>query len=63
MLSTTALTVIVCAMVSFVLARLEFRGKGLVFNLFTVGLMFPINVAILLRYILSCGKWNNWEST
>lgn len=52
MLSTTALTVIVCAMVSFVLARLEFRGKGLVFNLFTVGLMFPINVAILPVYFV-----------
>jgi raffinose/stachyose/melibiose transport system permease protein len=52
MISTTTLTVLICSMVSFVLARLEFRGKGLVFNLFTVGLMFPINVAILPVYFV-----------
>ena len=39
-------------MISFVLARMEFRGKNLVFNLFTIGLMFPINVAILPVYFV-----------
>jgi raffinose/stachyose/melibiose transport system permease protein len=31
---------------------MDFRGKGLVFNLFTLGLMFPINVAILPVYFV-----------
>jgi len=52
MVSTTTATVIISAMVAFVLARLEFRGKNFVFNLFTLGLMFPINVAILPVYFV-----------
>ena len=52
MVVTTALTVFVCALVSFVFARLEFRGKNFFFNLFTLGLMFPINVAILPVYFV-----------
>lgn len=52
MLSTTALTVFVCALVAFVFARMEFRGKNFFFNLFTLGLMFPINVAILPVYFV-----------
>jgi raffinose/stachyose/melibiose transport system permease protein len=52
MIATTAGTVFVCALVSFVFARLEFRGKDFFFNLFTVGLMFPINVAILPVYFV-----------
>jgi raffinose/stachyose/melibiose transport system permease protein len=31
---------------------MEFRGKGLAFNLFTMGLMFPITVAILPVYLV-----------
>ena len=52
MIATTTGTVFICALVSFVFARLEFRGKDFFFNLFTVGLMFPINVAILPVYIV-----------
>ncbi len=52
LVGTTSATVIICSLVSFVLARLPFRGKGFVFNLFTVGLMFPINVAILPVYFV-----------
>jgi len=52
MISTTTGTVIICAMVAFVLARLEFRGKNFIFNLFTLGLMFPSNVAILPVYFV-----------
>ena len=52
MVSVTAGTVFVCALVSFVLARLEFRGKNFIFNLFSLGLMFPINVAILPVYFV-----------
>lgn len=52
MLSTTTLTIFVCALVSFVFARMEFRGKNFFYNLFTLGLMFPINVAILPVYFV-----------
>ena len=52
MICVTTLTILICSMISFVLARMEFRGKNLVFNLFTVGLMFPINVAILPVYFV-----------
>jgi len=52
MILTTIGTVLISAMVSFVLARLPFRGKNFVFNLFTVGMMFPINVAILPVYLV-----------
>ncbi len=52
MLIVTALVVIVCSLAAFVFARMEFRGKGLAFNLFTLGLMFPINVAILPVYFV-----------
>jgi raffinose/stachyose/melibiose transport system permease protein len=52
MVSTTTATVFICALVSFVFARLEFRSKNFFFNLFTLGLMFPINVAILPVYFV-----------
>jgi raffinose/stachyose/melibiose transport system permease protein len=52
MLATTACVVFVCSLAAFVFARMDFRGKILVFNLFTVGLMFPINVAILPVYLV-----------
>jgi raffinose/stachyose/melibiose transport system permease protein len=52
MLATTAGVVFVCALAAFVFARLEFRGKSWLFNLFTLGLMFPINVAILPVYFV-----------
>lgn len=52
MLATTTGVVVVCSLAAFVFARLEFRAKGLVFNLFTLGLMFPINIAILPVYFV-----------
>lgn len=52
MLGTTAGVVFVCGLAAFVFARLDFRGKGWFFNLFTLGLMFPINVAILPVYFV-----------
>ena len=52
MLVVTALVVIVCSLAAFVFARMQFRGKGMAFNLFTLGLMFPINVAILPVYFV-----------
>src|SRR5215210_4706053 len=52
MFGTTVGVVFVCGLAAFVFARLDFRGKGLLFNLFTLGLMFPINVAILPVYFV-----------
>jgi raffinose/stachyose/melibiose transport system permease protein len=51
MLFVTAGVVIICSLAAFVFARMEFRGKSLMFNLFTVGLMLPIPVAILPVYL------------
>ena len=52
MVVVTTLVVVVCSFAAFVFARMDFRGKGLMFNLFTLGLMFPINVAILPVYFV-----------
>ena len=52
MVIVTLAVVIVCSLAAFVFARMEFRAKGLAFNLFTLGLMFPINVAILPVYLV-----------
>lgn len=52
MFSTTFGVVVICSLAAFVFARMEFRGKGWTFNLFTLGLMFPINVAILPVYFV-----------
>lgn len=51
-LATTLLVVLASAMAAFVFARYAFRGRELLFTLFTVGLMFPFAVAILPLYIL-----------
>ncbi|MFT3894389.1 MAG: carbohydrate ABC transporter permease [Anaerolineales bacterium] len=52
MLFVTAGVVIICSLAAFVFARMEFRGKSLLFNLLgTVGLMLPIPVAILPVYL------------
>jgi raffinose/stachyose/melibiose transport system permease protein len=52
MVATTTLVVFICSLAAFVFARMEFRGKSLAFNLFTMGLMFPITVAILPVYLV-----------
>jgi len=49
---TTLLVVLASAMAAFIFARYAFRGRELIFTLFTVGLMFPFAVAILPLYIL-----------
>lgn len=51
-LATTAGVVVLGVMVSFVLARYEFVGKGAMYSLFAAGLMFPMTVAITPLYIL-----------
>lgn len=52
MITATAGVVTICSLAAFVFARMEFQIKGLMFNLFTLGLMFPINVAILPVYFV-----------
>lgn len=52
MLTTTAGVVAVCSLAAFALARMQFRLKDLTFNLLTLGLMFPINIAILPVYFV-----------
>ncbi|WP_329113449.1 carbohydrate ABC transporter permease [Streptomyces sp. NBC_01465] len=49
---TTVLTVGAAALAAFALARFAFRGRELLFTVFTVGLMFPFAVAILPLFIL-----------
>jgi len=46
-LGTTAGVVVFGVMAAFVIARYEFRLRGLMYSLFTAGLLFPISVAIL----------------
>jgi raffinose/stachyose/melibiose transport system permease protein len=52
MVATTTGVIVLCSLAAFVFARMEFRGKNWIFNLFTLGLMFPINVAILPVYFV-----------
>src|SRR5690625_3831404 len=53
--------VVLRVMASYVIARYEFRGRGLMYTLFAAGLMFPMTVAITPLYILirGVGLMNN----
>lgn len=51
MVATAAGVVVLSSMAAFVFARMEFRGRELLFNFFTLGLLFPLAVAILTLYI------------
>ena len=50
--ATTAATVALALMASFVIARYHFAGRNLMYALFAAGLMFPITVAITPLYLL-----------
>jgi raffinose/stachyose/melibiose transport system permease protein len=52
MLFTTAGVLVICSLAAFVFARLNFKGKDLAFNFLTLGLMFPITVAIMPVYLV-----------
>jgi len=52
MVATTTAVVVICSLAAFVFSRMEFRFKGAAFQLFTLGLMFPINIAILPVYFV-----------
>lgn len=51
MLATALGVVALASMPAFVFSRMSFRGRELLFNFFTLGLLFPIAVAILPLYI------------
>lgn len=51
-LVTTIGVVLLGVMAAFVIARYEFRGRGVIYTLFTAGLLFPLSVAILPLYLL-----------
>ena len=44
--------VVASSLAAFVFARMQFRGKELAFNFLTLGLMFPITVAIMPVYLV-----------
>ncbi len=50
--ATTIIAVGVSALAAYVFARFAFRGREIVFTLFTIGLMFPFAVAILPLFVL-----------
>lgn len=52
MIASTAAVVVICSMAAFVFSRMKFHRKDLTFNILTLGLMFPINIAILPVYLL-----------
>jgi raffinose/stachyose/melibiose transport system permease protein len=60
-LITTALVLPAASLAAFVIARYRFRGRELVFALFTLGLLFPVAVAILPLFITlrQAGLLNN----
>jgi raffinose/stachyose/melibiose transport system permease protein len=51
MLATAIGVVLLASMAAYVFARIPFRGREWLFNFFTLGLLFPIAVAILPLYI------------
>lgn len=52
MIVTTVGVVVVASLSAFVFSRIEFRMKNMLFNFFTLGLMFPVTVAILPIYLI-----------
>ncbi len=52
MAASTLGVLVVCSMAAFVFARMKFRGKNALFTFLTLGLMFPITVAIMPVYLV-----------
>ena len=61
MILTTIGVVLISSLAAFAFARLRFRHRSLMFNLFTLGLLFPMSIAILPEYLLlrQLGLLNN----
>lgn len=51
MAATVVLLLITSSLAAFIFARVQFRGRELLFNFFTIGLLFPLAVAALPLYI------------
>jgi raffinose/stachyose/melibiose transport system permease protein len=52
MISVTAIVLTLCSLAAFAFARMKFKGKSVAFNFLTLGLMFPITVAIMPVYLV-----------
>jgi raffinose/stachyose/melibiose transport system permease protein len=52
MAGTVVLATFSASLAAFVFARMSFKGRDAIFNVFMIGLLFPIMVAILPLYIL-----------
>ncbi len=52
MLGTTFGVLLVCSLAAFIFSHFNFRGKGFTYNFLTLGLMFPITVAIMPVYLV-----------
>src|SRR5262249_5482889 len=50
-LGVTLLNITLASMLAFVFSRVNFRGRGLLFNILLIGLLFPLVVAILPIFI------------
>jgi raffinose/stachyose/melibiose transport system permease protein len=48
---TAVITVVLASMLAFAFSRLEFKGREILFNFFTLGLLFPITIAFLPVFI------------
>lgn len=51
-LTTTAGVIILGVMAAFAIARFQFRGREVLYTTFTLGLLFPLTVAVLPLYLL-----------
>ena len=51
-LVSTGLTVPVAALAAFIFARFAFRGREVLYTIFTLGLLFPVAIAILPIFIM-----------
>lgn len=49
---TTFAVVLVCSLAAFIFSRTAFRGRDVLFNVLMIGLLFPINAAILPIFLL-----------
>jgi raffinose/stachyose/melibiose transport system permease protein len=52
MIGTTFCVLLVCSLAAFIFSHFNFRGKGITYNFLTLGLMFPITVAIMPVYLV-----------
>lgn len=50
-IGVTVLNVSLASLLAFAFSRVQFRGRGILFNILSVGLLFPLSVAILPIFI------------